>query len=179
MKNRSRSIRVNAVYNVINQSCVILFQLISIKYVSSILRSSNFGRVNFCNSILGYFLLFAQLGISSYMIREGSGIRDNKEQINKLANEVYTINLLSTMMAVLFYFFIIIFWNRLHSEKVILYTLGIQLFLNLFNVEWINNIFEDFKFIAIRNLLIQIVSFMFIVLFVKQEMERMRAFGTL
>ncbi len=87
-----RSIKLNALYNVINQGSVILFQLITMKYISSVLHSENYGRFNFCNSILAYFLLLAQLGISSYVIREGAGVRDDKEKLWKLANEVFTIS---------------------------------------------------------------------------------------
>lgn len=164
-----KSIKKNAIYNVINQGSAIFFQLITIKYVTSVLHTENYGRVNFCNSIISYFFMLAQLGISSYMVREGAAIRDDKKKFNDLANEIFTISVLSTLVSILLYIVTIFAWGRLEKDKLILYILGIQLVLNFFNVEWINNIYEDFKYIAIRNLIIQIISFFCIFLFVKNK----------
>ncbi|MCI8607041.1 MAG: flippase [Hungatella sp.] len=164
-----RSIKLNALYNVINQGSVILFQLITMKYISSVLHSENYGRFNFCNSILAYFLLLAQLGISSYVIREGAGVRDDKEKLWKLANEVFTINFCSTVFSIIFYIFTVLTWTRLANERFTLYILGIQLLLNIINVEWIYNIYEDFKFISLRNLCVQVISFGCMIVFVKNE----------
>ena len=164
-----RSIKLNALYNVINQGVVILFQLITMKYISSILHLENYGRFNFCSSILNYFLLFAQLGISNYVIREGAGVRDDNVKLQRLTNEVFTINFCSTVFSIILYIFMILTQTRLENERSILCILGIQLVLNVINVEWIYNIFEDFKFIALRNLCIQIISFICMIMFVKEK----------
>lgn len=168
---KNGSLKGNAIYNVINQGCVILFQLITIKYVSSILHSDNYGRINFCNSIVSYFLLFAQMGVSSYMIREGAGVRTDRFRFNKLANQVFTINLFATIISIILFGLTILFWKRLHSEAIILILLGIQIVLNIFNIEWVNNIFEDFKYIAIRNIIIQLISLICIVFLVRKEKD--------
>ena len=164
-----RSIKTNVLYSVINQGSNILFQLITIKYVSNILHTENYGKVNFCYSILSYFLLLAQLGISSYAIREGSGIRDDKEKLIKFSKEMFSINIVSTILAIVLYSLTICFFVRLNSNLAIMMALGLQLILNVFNVEWINSIYEDFKYIAIRNVLIQVLSLGLMIAFVKNE----------
>lgn len=168
------SIKLNAFYNVINQSSVILFQLITMKYISSILHADNYGRFNFCNSILSYFLLLAQLGISSYVIREGAGVRDDKVKLKRLINEIFTINFYSTIFSIIVYIFTIFTWTRLANERFILYILGIQLVLNIINVEWIYNIFENFKFISLRNLCVQVISLACMIIFVQKEEDYLK-----
>ena len=45
---------------------------------------TDLGQYNFASSVIGYFALFAQLGISSYAVREGAGIRDNQEKTKEI-----------------------------------------------------------------------------------------------
>lgn len=166
---RTGTVKANMFYNMINQSCIFLFQIATFPYATRILHTTNYGRVSFCLSILNYFLLLAQLGLSSYVIREGAAIREDHSKVEKLISEIFTINFLSTLVSLALYVISIFIWWKLRINMSILLVLGVQLLLNLFNVEWINNIFEDFKYIAIRNSIIQLLSIGFLLILVRQE----------
>lgn len=96
---KKKSLGVNALLNSIRSILNILFPIITFPYVSRVLKVRGIGIYNFSNSIVSYFLLVAALGISTYAIREGAKLRDNKRKISKFVSEVFTINLCSTLIS--------------------------------------------------------------------------------
>ena len=96
---KARSIKVNAALNTVKQCCQVLFPVITIPYVTRVLGVDNYGKINFSNSIVSYFLLLASLGINSYAIREGALVRNNKKIFEKFSDEVFTINVISTIIS--------------------------------------------------------------------------------
>lgn len=69
---KARSITINAGLNVFRTILALVVPLITYPYVSRVLGAENLGKVNYVNSIVQYFVLFASLGISIYGIREGA-----------------------------------------------------------------------------------------------------------
>lgn len=82
--------------------CQILFSLITIPYVTRVLGAERYGTINFGSSVVSYFALVASLGISTYGIREGAIIRERKDKISELASELFTINIISTLLSYVF-----------------------------------------------------------------------------
>lgn len=109
---KKKSVGVNAVLNIIKQCCAIIFPLITFPYISRVLQVENYGKVNFSGSIIGYFYLFAALGIANYAVREGARIRNDKDKIQTFASEVFTINFISTIISYALLFMAIIFWEN-------------------------------------------------------------------
>lgn len=72
-----------------------LFPLITYPYITAILSVDELGQYNFSLSIINYFALIAGLGVSSYAIREGARIRDDKKALSKFASQMLEINLMS------------------------------------------------------------------------------------
>jgi len=60
-----------------------LFPLITFPYISRVLSVDGVGKYNFASSINSYFLMIAALGISTFAVREGAKLRDDRK---KLAN---------------------------------------------------------------------------------------------
>jgi len=89
---KKKSLKMNALLNSIKTLMAIIFPLITFPYVAKILQVENLGKVNFSNSIISYYLLIAALGISSYAVREGAGLRNDREKFNIFANQIFTIN---------------------------------------------------------------------------------------
>ena len=94
-----KSIKTNAVLNVIKTSVTIAFSLITYPYAMRVLGVNNIGAVNYVQSVINYFALFAMLGVSSYAIREGAKLRNNESELGLFANEVFTINIISTIIS--------------------------------------------------------------------------------
>lgn len=169
--NENKSLSKNAMLNTINQTCSILFQFVTFPYISRILQTDNYGRVAYCNSIMNYFLLLASLGTSSYAIREGAKICNDSGTLKKFSDEIFTINFVSSVLSSILYIILIYFVNDFHENSILLYVLGLQILLNVFNVDWINNVFEDFFFITVRNVIVQFISLILIITLVKTSKD--------
>ena len=112
---KKRSIGINAVLNSVRSIFNILFPIITFPYVSRVLGVKGIGIYNFSNSMVSYFVLIAGLGINIYAVREGAKIRDNRKKINKFSSEIFTINMLSTVLSYVLLFITVVIFAKLHS----------------------------------------------------------------
>ena len=128
---KNRSLGLNAFLNGLKSILNLLFPLITFPYVSRVLGVKGVGIYNYSNSIVSYFLLIAALGISTYAIREGAKYRDNKEQINKFASEVFTINIWSTLVSYVLLLACLVIFTNLHDYISCILIFSIQIFLLL------------------------------------------------
>ena len=90
----NKSIKVNAILNAIRQCIAILYGMFTIPYVSRILGSDGYGKINFSMSLVNYFILFAGLGISTYAVREGASLRDDYKALQRFINEIFSFNIM-------------------------------------------------------------------------------------
>lgn len=170
MKNQ-RSIGVNAGLNMIRTACQVIFPLITFPYVSRILHVENMGIYNFCQSVISYFSLLAGLGISTYAIREGARYRDNEEKMSLFASEVFSINVISTILSYLILGVCIFLIPRFSQYSRIMVALSISIMFTLVGSEWIFQIYEDYKYITIRGILFQCISLILMFVFVKNSSD--------
>lgn len=104
---KTKSMKLNFLFNTLKTLMTILFPAISFPYASRILGVSNIGAVQYSSSIVSYFALFAALGISVYSVREGSKLRHDRKKLSKFSSEMLLINLISTGIAYLVLFIFI------------------------------------------------------------------------
>ena len=123
------SIKINAVLNIIRQLSTVLFPLITFPYVTRILQTKNYGLVNYSSSINSYFALVAALGFSIYAVREGAGLRDKTNEFNEFANQIFTLNTVSTIISLILEIVFLLIWNGI-SEYKILILIFVMLFLS-------------------------------------------------
>ena len=161
-----KSLKLNAILNVIRQLSSILFPLITFPYISRVLQANSYGKISFGQSIISYFSLFAALGITNYAIREGSRIRGNKKEIERFSCEIFTINIITTTISYLLFFIILLLNRRLYEYKSLLIILSFSMFFAALGVEWIYTIYEDYLYITIRSLIVQIISVILMFVFI-------------
>lgn len=166
---REKRMAVNAILNMTKNVLGIIFPLITYPYVSRVLGVDNLGIYNFSYSIVSYFLLIAAFGISTYGIREGTQYRENKREITRFVSEIFSINLISTVIAYILLFLLIYNVPFLYEYKLIIQILSLEILFTTLGSVWICNIYEDFLFIAIRTIAMQIVSLVLIFVLVKSE----------
>lgn len=162
-----KSLGINAILNVIKQISGILFPLIVFPYVSRTLSSTNYGKYSFSLSVISYFLLVANMGIPTYAVREGARIRDDKAECNKFVNEVYTINTIFTLLSYVCLVGVIFYVKDFKNYRVLVIIQSFGLLLSLIGSDWVNQIYEDYRFITIRTILFQILTLIPIFLFVR------------
>lgn len=97
--NKPKSMTINAILNMFNTFLSMAFSLITFPYASRVLQVENIGKVNYSNSIVSYFALFAALGFNTYAIREGSKLRNNKGKLNTFACEIFSFNFVTVIIA--------------------------------------------------------------------------------
>ncbi len=172
-----RSIKRNALLNGLKQCITLVYGLITIPYVSRILGNENYGKINFGSSIISYFTMIAALGISTYAVREGAGKRDNKKKLTEFSNEVFTINILSTIVSYTLFFILLAEWQRIRDYRIqMLIQVAPILFITL-GVDWINIIYEDYLYITIRYIIVHIISVVLLFLFVKSADDYLKYVG--
>ena len=75
-----KSIKLNAILNVMKTVFSLIFPLITFPYVTRMLQVEAMGKYDFSGSIISYFTLLAALGINIYAVREGSKYKNDKEK---------------------------------------------------------------------------------------------------
>ena len=127
LKNKSKSLGINALLNAIRSGLSVVFPLITYPYAFRVLHAEGIGKVNYALSIIGYFSLIAALGISTYAVREGAKLRKNKEKLIEFCNQIFSINILTSIMAYVLLFFCVcnIQALREYEQLIILLSLSI------------------------------------------------------
>ncbi len=171
---KKRSIGFNAILNGLRSVLNIIFPIITFPYVSRILLVKGIGVYNFSNSIVSYFSLIAALGISTYAIREGAKLRENKRKITQFASQVFTINMWSTFLAYLLLFVCLMLFSKLHSYAFCILIFSLQIFFTTIGTEWIYQIYEDYSYITIRSIIFQIISLILLFIFVRGPQDYLK-----
>ena len=168
---KKKSLGINAFLNGIRSILNLIFPLITFPYVSRILQASGTGKYNFANSIVSYFLLIAALGITNYAVREGAKLRDDRQKISEFASQVFTINMISTLLAYILLFISLIIFKKLWPYTTAILIFGLQIFFTTIGVEWIYTIFEDYAYITIRSIIFKIISMILLFVFVRERSD--------
>lgn len=157
----------NFIYNVLYQAFIYIFPLITIPYISRKLGVDNIGIYSYTYSIVNCLMLFSMLGINNYGNREISKSRDDKCKMSELFFSIYGIQLLCGTILFLAYLIYIIFFC--HSYKIIFICQIVNFISVFFDINWFYFGLEQFKLTIRRNILIKLISTVFIFLFVKNE----------
>ena len=162
-----KKLKKNMTLNAIKSVMSIVFPLITFPYVAKVLGVDNIGKYDFSNSIVTYFMLLSALGIDKYAIREGSGLKDDNDAFTLFSNEIFTLNLMTTLVSLIM-FFVLSFSNaKLLEYRQILVVLSFQIALKVFGVEWLYSIHEDYKYLTIGSIVFQTISLGLLFIFVK------------
>lgn len=151
----------------LKQGCAMLFPFVTFSYASRILGVEQLGGVSFAQSVISYFSLIAALGIKEYAVREGTFIRSRKEELNRFVNEIFSINVLFTLIAYLLLGILLLVDRDLLEYRSEIFLFSLSIVLTTLGTEWINTIYEDFFYLTVRYVIIGMVSLALLFLFVK------------
>lgn len=166
----NKSIKKNAILNAIKVLMSIVFPLITFPYATRILGTENMGKVQFSTSVITFFMLFAALGISSYAVREGATYRDDRKKLSNFASEIFSINFIFTLFSYFILAVTLIIPTKLSNYTILLLIQSVQIFFTTIGVDWVYTIYEDYLYITLRAILVQIISLILLFIFVhKQE----------
>ena len=160
------SVKKNTIFNAIKSVFGIIYPLITFPYISRVLMTENVGKINFSNSVVSYYSLIASLGVTTYAVRECSRYRDDKEKLEETAGQILSINLLSTIVAYIALAITLVCARKLDNYRTLIIIQSTTILFTTLGADWINTAMEDFKFIAIRTIGMQVFSLVIMFIFI-------------
>ena len=165
---KKKSLGVNAFLNSFRSVLNLIFPLITFPYVSRVLSIKGIGIFNFSNTYISYFLLIAGLGIATYAVREGAKFREDKNKINKFASQIFSLNIVATIIAYISLLGSLIIFKNLHNYVSCILILSLQILFTTLGTEWIYTIYEDYAYITIRSIIFKIISIILLFILVRR-----------
>ena len=133
--------------------------------------TENVGKINFGNSIVNYFALAASLGITTYALKECSRNRNNREDLSKVSSEIFSINICSTVISYFALAVTLIFGRSLSNYRVLIIIQSSAILFTTLGADWINSAMEDFQYITIRSVGVQILSIILMFIFIHRPAD--------
>lgn len=166
---KKTNLKINIFFNILKSLMGIIFPLISFPYASRILLPDGIGKVNFVNSVVDYFLMIALLGINTYAAREGAKLRNDGEKLSVFAKEVFFINFISTLTAILMLVLSLLFIDSFSAYKTLLLITSVKIIFTLLGFDWLYIAEEEFAYITFRSFVFQLMSLVFLLAFVRKK----------
>lgn len=168
---KEKSIKANAILNVIRIASSILLPMISYPYISRVLGPIQLGKVDFATSIISYFSIIAGLGIPNYGIICCSKVRNDRYELKKTVVELLTINFILTIIAYIALFLSILFIPILYARRRVILIYSITILGTTIGIDWLYAALEDFKYITIRSIVFKTISVVLMLLLIKNQKD--------
>lgn len=164
-----KSIKKNAILNAIKVLMSMVFPLISFPYASRVLGPESIGKVDFSTSVVSYFILFASLGITTYGIRQGAKVRDDKEKLSIFVQEIFIINVVTTVIAYVVFIISILNLVQLKPYFSILCITSLSIGFTTLGIDWLYGALEEYAYITIRSVIFQLISLILLFVLVRDQ----------
>lgn len=156
----------NYIYNLVYQIVAIILPLVTIPYASRVLGAEMIGINSYTNTIISYFVLIANIGLTAYGNRTISYTRDSVLKRSQKFWEILVIKIIMALFSLsLFFIFTLIY----QEYTTFLYIQSIQILATAIDISWFFTGMEDFKRTVTRNILTKILSAICIIAFVKSR----------
>lgn len=166
---KEKSLSKNSIFYLIYNVLNVIFPFVTGIYVAHVLLPESIGQVETARNLAQYFVILSFLGIPTYGLREIAKARKDKAALDKIYSELIVINGISTAVFSAIYFCIVLFIPY-YRENLILYSIaGVAIILNFLNNSWLYEGLEEFKFISLRNLFFKVVTFVLLILLVRDR----------
>lgn len=165
----SKSIKSNYIFNLINSISQLLFPLITFPYASRIMMADGIGQVQFFSSIISYISLFTCLGIPMYAIREIAKVRDDAVKMSTTTVEILLLHAMLTILGYVAVAVICMTVSDVQTDIPLFLILSATIFFTAIGCEWFYQGIEDFKYVAIRGLIVKVFSVILLFLLVKSK----------
>lgn len=171
------NVRKNFSYNALLTLSTYVIMLVTYPYVSRVLGVERIGAVNFVDSAVNYFLLFAAMGIQILGVREIAACRGNKARLQEVYSSLLTLYGICTAAMLLVYGVLVETLPALAGHRELLWVGAGKLLFTTFLVEWLFRGLEEFPYIAWRTLLIKLLYTASIFIWVRNPGDDVLYFG--
>lgn len=164
---KESKVSVNIIFNILNQIVSLIVPLVLSPYVARVLSAELIGDYSYALANSSYFVLIEALGLSLYGMLNVSSNRENKAFISKLFKEIMLAKIVLMIICIVAYVIIFVVFNN--TNKILCIIMVLNIFSTGIDSTWFLMGMEDFKTIAIRNVLVRIVNVVLILIFVKSQ----------
>lgn len=168
---KQKSLKLNMMLNMVKSIVGIIFPLISFPYASKVLGVDNIGKYGFANSVIGYFLMLSDLGITTYAIRECAKVRTDKEKVSALASELFSIHCLSSACSLILLVICIMCVPKIRNYQIFLIIMSLQILFRPIGLDWLYSVYEEYIYITIRTVCFQSAALVLLFLLVKTKQD--------
>ena len=161
-----RSVKVNYIYNLIYKLLMIILPFVTIPYVSRVLNPDGVGAFNYTNSVALIFTMVASLGTTLYAQKEIAFAKDDVESRTKVFKSILAIRVISTLIVTIPYVILAILSKQYRWLYAVQYIFVLA---NMLDISWLLQGIEDFKNIALRGIVVKILTVLSIFIFVKEK----------
>lgn len=160
----------NYLYNLAYQILAICLPIITIPYVSRILGADGLGVYALTSTYAQYFVMIGMLGLNMYSSREIAYVREDHENLSNTFWELNFLRFITMGIALIIY--ILIFGFIIKSDNKIVYIIQVLVVLSaLFDISWLFTGLENFKKVAIRNMLVKFIGAVLVFTLVKYSSQ--------
>lgn len=147
----------NFAYNLALTLSGYLINLAIFPYITRVLGVDMIGRTAFATNTVGYFSLFAVLGVATVGVREISACGEDREKRSKVFSSILGLITLVTLAVVTIFLVCIFTVPRLAADKDLLIIGTASLFFTSLLVEWFYQGIENFKYVTLRTVAVKLV----------------------
>ena len=162
--NKPASLAKNISYNALISIISYLFSAFGLFYVSRVLQPEVYGRVEYADTVVRYFVLFAGLGMPVYALRACARCRDDKERLNRVYSELFTLGLVLALIGSAVLTVLCFTVPLFISYRSLLLIFGTTMLWKAVGCEWLYKGLERYRYLAIVTLVTRVISFVWIIL---------------
>ena len=162
---KTAGLKTNFVLSTGYRVLALILPLITAPYTARVLGADGIGAYSYTHSYLMYFSIFAALGTVSYGSREIARHRNDRAARSQLFWEIAILTIITSAVCILAWGA----WTLLHRQYRLYYLiLTVALIGTMFDISWLYEGLEQFKYTIAQNLLFKVLGTVSIFLFVKK-----------
>lgn len=163
----SKSISKNAAFKSILNLFNVILPILVMPIITHAIDPLDLSYITQGETFNAIVLAFASFGVYQYGLREISKVRDDKKKLSQTFTSLFIITTFTTIIVSIIY---IIYLYEFYRNNPAFYTclfMSINIGLNLFYVEWVNEALENYDFIAIKTMIVKIVYSIIVICFIR------------
>ena len=163
-----KSVKMNYIFNLGYQLLLIALPLITTPYISRVLGAKAIGTYSFTQSIVTYFTLLGCIGLGLYGQREIAYHQNDALQRTKILYELILLKVISIALRLGIYFIV---FQTFDEYRSLFYIQMIDIFANVFDINYFYQGLENFKKIIARNITVRFISIICVFAFIKSPQD--------
>lgn len=168
MSKKDTNLGKNIVYMTIYHVFTALTPLIVTPYISRVLGATEIGKYTYAYSLAYYFVMLANLGITTHGSRRIAEVRHNSEAYERRVTDLFWLHIFNSVIVSVGYV-IAIFLGMNQSNQILSLIMIFYVLSSVVDVKWLFYGLERFKVTVLRSIIIKIIYIALIFIFVRNR----------